>query len=361
MSTNLRLFLRFVGFVAGIAIGAYFGAFLASAGDLRDAGSTILLITLSIGGIGYVMGPHVTRRVFRRVRQRIREASVDDLVAITVGLVVGGVASALLAVPISYLPDPLGSVLPVLLALALCTVAIGSMLSRKHELIGPWLPDPRVTDEDVPAVPPVEAEPESVTLLDTNILIDGRVLDLLASGFLRGQLQIPRFILTELQYIADASDPLRRQRGRRGLDVVARLREQYGSRITIIDSLERVDSGEPVDSQLVATAQELRATILTNDFNLNQVAAAQDVTVLNLNELSRVMRAPVVPGEDLSLMVSQEGREPGQGVGFLDDGTMVVIDGGQSLVGQSVNVTVTRLLQTGAGRMIFATPATVPA
>lgn len=359
MSTNVRLFLRFVGFVAGIAIGAYFGAFLASASDLRYAGSTVLLITLSLGGIGYVMGPRVTRRVFRRVRQRIREASLDDLVAITVGLVIGGVASTLLAVPISYLPDPLGSVLPVLLALALCTVATGIMLSRKHELIGPWLPESGESDEDVPAEPAVEAE--SVTLLETNILIDGRVVELLASGFLRGRLQIPRFILTELQYIADASEPLRRQRGRRGLDVVARLREQYGGRIEIIDPPEGVTPEQPIDSRLVETARELNATILTNDFNLNQVAAAQDVAVLNLNELSRVMRAPVLPGEDLRLMVSQEGREPGKGVGFLDDGTMVVIDGGQSLVGQSVNVTVTRLLQTGAGRMIFATPATVPA
>ncbi|MGI8644135.1 MAG: PIN/TRAM domain-containing protein [Thermomicrobiales bacterium] len=359
MSTNLRLILRFIGFVAGIAIGAYFGAFLASASELRDAGSTIMLIALSIGGIGYVLGPHVSRGVFRRVRQRIRDASLIDLVAITVGLVVGGVASALLAVPVSYLPDPAGSVFPFIIALALCTVAIGITLSRKRELVGPWLPTIPDDDEADPAEKVLAPEP--ITLLDTNILIDGRVVELLATGFLGGTLQIPRFILAELQYIADASEPLRRQRGRRGLDVVARLREEYPDLIDIVDLPDSINASQPVDSRLVETARAIDARILTNDFNLNQVAAAQDVSVLNLNELSRVMRAPVLPGEDLSLTVSQEGREPGQGVGFLDDGTMVVIDGGQSLVGQSVNVTVTRLLQTGAGRMVFATPATVPA
>lgn len=359
MPTNLRLLLRFIGFVAGIAIGAYFGAFLASASDLRDAGSTVALIALSIGGIGYVMGPHVSRGVFRRVQQRIRDASLDDLVAITVGLVIGGVAAALLAVPLAYLPDPLGSVLPFLLALVLCTVAIGITVSRKRELIGPW--SPRDHHLEVLRTDTTTVNVDPITLLDTNILIDGRVVELLETGFLPGRLQIPRFILTELQYIADASEPLRRQRGRRGLDVVARLREEYGDRVEIIDSPEGVDAGQPIDSRLVESARELNARILTNDFNLHQVASAQDVAVLNLNELSRVMRAPVLPGEDLSLMVSQQGREPGQGVGFLDDGTMVVIDGGQSLVGPSINVTVTRLLQTGAGRMIFATPAKVPA
>ncbi len=359
MSTGVRLALRLVGFVAGIALGAQTGLLLISAGSPDDPGTTIFLIALSIGGIGYVLGPHITRAVFHNVRRRTAEASPMDLVAVALGLIIGGVASALLAVPLAHLPDPAGSLLPFITALILCSLAIGITLSRKRDLIAPWL-------QNVSVAPPQDISHRETAgplpmLLDTNILIDGRIVDLLKIGFLSGPLLIPRFVLTELQLIADARDPSRRQRGRRGLETLSQLRARFPDLVQIVDP--PVDSGPdtPVDTRLVDAARRLGARILTNDFNLNHVAEAQDVAVLNLNELSRVMRPPLLPGEDLSLKVVQEGREAGQGVGFLDDGTMVVVDGGHSLIGQSVQVTVTRLLQTGAGRMIFATPSRVPA
>ncbi|HEV2107346.1 MAG TPA: TRAM domain-containing protein, partial [Thermomicrobiales bacterium] len=328
---------------------------LSSAGSPDDPGTAIFLIALSIGGIGYVLGPHVSRAVFHNVRRRTAEASPIDLVAVALGLIIGGVASALLAVPLAQLPDPAGSLLPFITALILCSLAIGITVSRKRDLIAPWF---RSASDALPADMPHQETASLVpTLLDTNILIDGRIVDLLQTGFISGPLHIPRFVLTELQLIADASDPLRRQRGRRGLDTLSQLRERFPHLVQIVDP--PVDSGPdtPVDTRLVDAARQLAARILTNDFNLNRIAEAQDVAVLNLNELSRVMRPPLLPGDDLSLKVVQEGREAGQGIGFLDDGTMVVVDGGHSLIGQSVQVTVTRLLQTGAGRMIFATPS----
>jgi uncharacterized protein YacL len=196
---------------------------------------------------------------------------------------------------------------------------------------------------------------DPAVLLDTNIVIDGRIVDLAGSGFLSGPLLIPRFVLYELQHIADSDDPLRRTRGRRGLDTLNRLRQDTPDRIEIIDI--EIPAEREVDSKLVYLAKERGIRILTNDYNLHRVAELQGVQVLNLNNLTNALRPMVLPGEELRLKVVQEGREAGQGVGFLDDGTMVVVDGGKRLIGTQTQVTVTRLLQTGAGRMVFATPA----
>jgi uncharacterized protein YacL len=174
------------------------------------------------------------------------------------------------------------------------------------------------------------------------------------SGFLTGTLKMPRFVLDELQRIADSDDPVRRVRGRRGLEVLEEIKALRPGALQIIE--DPVADEREVDAKLVRLAKVHRVPILTNDSNLLRVARVQGVNVLSLNDLTNALRPMVLPGEQISLTVIQEGREAGQGVGFLDDGTMVVVDGGRTLVGQSVPVTVTRLLQTGAGRMIFATP-----
>lgn len=355
MSTGLRIALRLIGFIAGIALGAQTGALLSSAGDQGDPSATIFLIALSIGGIGYVLGPHISRAIFHNVRARIAEASLTDLVAITLGLIVGGLASALLAVPLAYLPDPAGSILPFVTAVVLCSMAIGIALMRKQQLVTPWLRNVSHDPHSMSSVP--TPTPQVLTLLDTNILIDGRIVDLLETGFLDGDIRIPRFVLTELQQIADSGDALKRQRGRRGLETLSNLRARFQESIEIFDMPIDAPTGSPVDTLLVDAARQLSARIVTNDFNLQRIAEAQGVAVLNLNELTNVLRSPLLPGEHLDLKVVQEGREAGQGIGYLEDGTMVVVDGGHSLIGQSVQVTVTRLLQTGAGRMVFATPS----
>ena len=190
-------------------------------------------------------------------------------------------------------------------------------------------------------------------LLDTSVIIDGRILDIVRSGFLEGPLVLPRFVLRELQLIADSSDPMKRARGRRGLDLLTELQ-----RTTPIEILERDpdDAVREVDAKLVKLAQERGAKLVTNDYNLNRVAHVEGVRVLNINELANAVKPVLLPGDDLRVAVLREGREPHQGVGYLEDGTMIVIENGRRLIGETVDVAVTSALQTNAGRMIFARP-----
>jgi uncharacterized protein YacL len=191
-------------------------------------------------------------------------------------------------------------------------------------------------------------------LLDTSVIIDGRITDIARTGFLPGTMVIPRFILNELQHIADSPDNLRRQRGRRGMDILATLQKDplINVRITDID----VEEAREADDKLVILSRQLRAPILTNDYNLNRIAELQGVTVLNVNELANAVKVVFLPGETLNIRVIQEGKEVGQGVGYMDDGTMVVIENGKGYINHSIDVMVTKVLQTAAGRMIFARP-----
>lgn len=192
---------------------------------------------------------------------------------------------------------------------------------------------------------------EETRILDTSVIIDGRIADICETGFLEGTLVVPRFVLDELQYIADSADPTKRSRGRRGLDILNRMQKMPNIRITISDQdFPRVKG---VDAKLVALAQATGGKIITNDFNLNKVAELQGVRILNVNELANALKPIVLPGESMSVKVIKEGKEPGQGVGYLDDGTMIIVDNGQRYIGQTLEVTVTSVLQTTAGRMIF--------
>jgi len=188
-------------------------------------------------------------------------------------------------------------------------------------------------------------------LLDTSVIIDGRIADLCETGFIEGGFILPQFILQELQHIADSSDSLKRARGRRGLDVLRRVQEMPGVTVRIIDD-DFLQIRE-VDAKLVALAKKLGAKIMTNDLNLNKVASLQGVKVLNINELSNALRPIVLPGESLRVFILKEGKEAGQGVAYLEDGTMVVVDDAKRLISKNVDVVVTSVLQTTAGRMIF--------
>jgi len=191
-------------------------------------------------------------------------------------------------------------------------------------------------------------------LVDTSAIIDGRIADISQTGFISGTLTVPRFVLEELQHIADSSDSLRRNRGRRGLEVLGRLQKEGGTPVEISDA-DAEDTPE-VDAKLVKLARQWHCAIITNDFNLNRVAALQGVKVLNINELAHAVKPILLPGEEMTVKVIQDGKEYGQGVGYLDDGTMIVVEGGKQFIGSDVEVTVTRVLQTIAGRMIFAQP-----
>ena len=191
-------------------------------------------------------------------------------------------------------------------------------------------------------------------IVDTSVIVDGRIVEIVQSGFLEGPLVVPRFVLRELHTIADSVDPIKRTRGRRGLDVLSRLQE-----LAKLDINERDYDDLPagsVDQKLVRLAQELEGRLVTNDYNLNRVAHVEGVDVLNINELANAVKPVVLPGEELHVQVIREGKEPHQGVGYLDDGTMIVVEQGRRLIGEATDVVVTSVLQTVAGRLIFAKP-----
>jgi len=201
-----------------------------------------------------------------------------------------------------------------------------------------------------PAVPGLQSE--SLKILDTSVIIDGRIADLIDTKFIEGVLVVPKFVLEELQQIADSADSVKRVRGRRGLDVLNRLKKDKNTLIRIID--QDFPEISEVDSKLVKLAKTLGAKVMTNDFNLYKVAEIQGITVLNINQLANALKPVVLPGEKMKIVIVKEGKDPGQGVGYLDDGTMIVVDSGKKHVGEGVYITVTSVLQTPAGRMIFA-------
>jgi uncharacterized protein YacL len=251
---------------------------------------------------------------------------------------------------LSQLPDPFSSFLPFFVAITLAYLgaAVGAhdpdtYLGPLRGLVGEGMSGQEGT--------PVSRD---FIALDTSVIIDGRVADVAETGFLLNTLLVPRFVLGELQQIADSADALRRNRGRRGLEVLNQLQQSDVVRVEITD---REPPGGDVDRKLVLLAEELQCPIMTNDYNLNRVAEIQGVTVLNLNELANAVKTLLLPGEQLGIEIIQEGKEYGQGVGYLEDGTMVVVEGGRDHIGETIPVNVTRMLQTVAGRMIFAAPS----
>jgi uncharacterized protein YacL len=259
------------------------------------------------------------------------------------------------------LPSPFGDLLPFLSVLVFGYFGVILFVVRQNDILSGWraiFPGHshdrgKEADQGEQAQP--AAEPElggRVILLDTSVIIDGRIADIAHTGFLTGSLLIPRFVLNELQYIADSADSLRRQRGRRGMEVLSQLQKDPHIEVRISDI--DVEGMREVDDKLVVLARQLRCPILTNDYNLNRVAELQGVKILNVNELANAVKSVLLPGEIFSINIIQEGREVGQGVAYLDDGTMVVVEDGRDQIGKQVDVMVTKVLQTAAGRMIFA-------
>lgn len=280
---------------------------------------------------------------------RIRHASMQDLVLGLMGAIIGLMLGALVSVPVSKLPEPWGGLLPLVLSVVLTVTLTAVMLSRRSSMLH-LLPILKFEN--------TKSQTSDISsgqiLVDTSVIIDGRIADIAAAGFVPGKLIVPRFVLAELQNIADSEDAMRRGRGRRGLEVLNRLRETADLVVEVTD--EDVSGVKEVDAKLVALAQKHNCNVLTTDYNLNRVAAIQGVRVLNVNELSNAIRPVVLPGEELIVRVVQPGKERNQGVGYLADGTMIVVENGDKLMGQEVITEVTRVFQTVAGKMIFATP-----
>jgi len=347
---SVDFFARLIGMVFFAILGGYYGFKIGAVeGDMQVIFVTSLIL---IGALfGLVLTPYISTRPIRFVLEKLKRLSAEVLTAGLLGLLAGLMTAALLAFPLSLLPDPFGQVLPFVGVVVFVYFGISLFGMRQNDisnLLG-GLGGKR-SDSGGGSWQQINR----TILLDTSVIIDGRVADVAKTGFLPGTLLIPRFVLNELQYIADSSDGLRRQRGRRGMEVLAEL--QKSSSVVVRISDIDVDGVREVDDKLVILARQMKCPILTNDYNLNRIAELQGVTILNINELANSVKSVVLPGELLVVNVIQEGKEVGQGVGYMEDGTMVVVENGNKYLQKEIQVSVTKVLQTAAGRMIFAKP-----
>lgn len=279
-----------------------------------------------------------------------------DLFFGTLGLIVGLIVAYFIGFAIERINIPIiTEFVPIILSIILGYLGFRVGFKKREELIQIFsksgVGTKKKAGENNIAV---SQEKTLYKLLDTSVIIDGRIADIANTGFIEGVLVVPQFVLTELQHIADSSDTLKRTRGRRGLDMLKKL--QDGKDVNVMISEEDFDDVHEVDLKLVRLAKKMGAKIITNDFNLNKVCELHHVPVLNINELANAVKPIVIPGEDMEVVVIKDGKEQDQGVAYLDDGTMIVVEGGRNYIGQSITVTVTSVLQTSAGRMIFAKP-----
>ena len=282
---------------------------------------------------------------------RIGRVSVRGFSAAVFGLLFGLIMAKLVSDAIALIPFSVGTIAIVRVVMTWVFCYLGMMMAlRGRDEFSVIIPYVRLSRRD---------RGEEAYLIDTSAVIDGRLLDLCKTRFIEGRLIVPRFVLKELQTVADSTDPIKRSRGRRGLEVLNQLRQLPTIDVRIHE--EELPGIAETDAKLVKLAQILNTQVITNDFNLNRVAEFQDVRVLNVNELSQALRPVVLPGESLEVKPLKEGKEPNQAVAYLDDGTMVVVENGRSLIGQTVKGVVTSVLQTAAGRMVLVRPEGVPA
>jgi uncharacterized protein YacL len=343
--------------VLGAALGAFIGLGLASIGTglftgAEYAGFILAAWTIAWAVVGFAVLPYLTVVPATWLIRRVQELSTAEFVAAVLGLFVGLLLGLLLGLPLAQIEGPLGTWLPLGVSLFLGLGMMGLTVAKRFDLIAAAEGAGLVRRPREGGEAPAEGEPRIV--VDTSVLIDGRIAEIVESGFIYGTLVVPRFVLDELQHIADSSDTLRRNRGRRGLEILNRVQRDQRTPVEIVD--DDAPGVAEVDAKLVELAKRRSRGVLTNDFNLNRVAELQGVRVMNINSLANAVKPAVLPGEELHVRVIQEGKEAGQGVGFLDDGTMIVVEGGARLIDRDVEVNVTRVLQTVAGRMIFAQP-----
>ena len=334
---------RYAGTGLGVIGGFILGYAMVRTGEIKPPASAAIIALTTLEGLifAYLGTPYLFGG-WRRVTFRLFSTPLPDLVSGLLGMVAGLIVAVLIGY---FVHDfPYGVALSAVLALLLGLTGAQMGMTRRNEISALFSGSAQAE----------ERKPRGV-LLDTSVIIDGRVLDLVRTGFVDMPLIVPRSVLKELQYVADASDPTRRNRGRRGLEVLTALQEEAKATLRFH---EDDTSGElDIDARLVRLAKQTGWSVMTNDFNLNRVARLEGVNVLNLNELANAMKPIAIPGEDLNVTVVKEGKEAGQGVAYLDDGTMVVVENGRRHLNGTILVTVTSILQTAAGRMIFASPA----
>lgn len=349
---------RVVLTIIGVSLGAFIGIVVSRMNLLNFSELQytfgIIILGLIFGIIFFLLTPNVKKvslSIVSAFEKELLKFSTGDIILGSGGLIVGFVIAFLISQPFSNIKY-VGTAIAIVSYLFFGYLGIKIATRKKDDVIWPSIinlkKSPLKSKSDKSSANTLI----SPKILDTSVIIDGRIADICRTGFIEGSLIIPEFVLKELRHIADSSDSLKRNRGRRGLDILNILQKEKIVDV-VIESKDYGDNIE-VDVKLLKLAQELGGKVLTNDFNLNKVAEFQGVEVLNINELANAVKPVVLPGEEMSLMIVKDGKESGQGLAYLDDGTMIVIEGGKKCIGDSVVVTVTSVLQTAAGRMIFA-------
>ncbi|NJN71711.1 MAG: PIN/TRAM domain-containing protein [Limnothrix sp. RL_2_0] len=324
--------------------------------SIRDQASNLEALRWIGAGFASLLGLSIgllAQSSYRRLESQFRQTPIEIIVTRAVGLVIGLLVANLMLAPIFLLPIPteFGFLKPTFAILGSISFAyLGVSLAEVHGRSFLQLVSPNSLDNLLVSEGTLRSSPTKV--IDTSCIIDGRLEELLKTGFVEGQILVPMFVLNELQQLADASNDQKRAKGRRGLDILQSMQDRFPKRININPA--DYEDISTVDAKLIHLTQEINGVLLTNDYNLQKVANLQKIDILNINDLAQAIRPIYLPGDNLELKILKQGREDNQGVGYLEDGTMVVVEEGQSFMGTDINVTVTSSLQTSAGRMIFA-------
>ena len=316
----------------------------------------IVLPGIVLGLLTYSIAPWIISKAVRMtewLERKLQKMPLSDLIGAAIGLIVGLIIASLLGSSLARIPF-VGSYMPLLCSVLLGYLGLSIGYKKKEELLNIFNLFPKFGGKDKEKAASKFEPGRLDKVLDTSVIIDGRIADICKSGFVDGILIIPGFVLEELQHIADSSDQLKRNRGRRGLDILNLMRNELIARVQIYE--KDFPEIQEVDSKLVKLAKVLGADIFTNDYNLNKVAELQGIRVLNINELTNALKPVVLPGEEMVVQIIKDGKESKQGIGYLDDGTMIVVESGKKYINQTIYVVVTSVLQTAAGRMIFAKP-----
>ena len=364
---SLKIIFTLLGLVIGYIVGE--GILAVSRGFkinvIKGAISTTIFYIFCIllfGIIFYFISPGLYKwisNIIDRMEKNIQRLSAQELILGSLGILIGLIIAAFIGAPFSGIfsgiHPAIGPIIFVLLELIAAIIGAEIFIKKKDDISSTLsiFKKNNLREKDKEKKSKGLAK-SSAKVLDTSVIIDGRIFDLCKTGFIEGTLVIPSFVLDELRHISDSSDSLKRNRGRRGLDILNKIQKELEVETEIWEG-DFKEIAE-VDSKLLKLAQKLGGKVITNDFNLNKVAEFQGVPVLNINDLANVIKPVVLPGEEMKIVVIKDGKESAQGIGYLDDGTMIVVEGGRKFIGEEIFITVTSVLQTSAGRMIFAKP-----
>ncbi|KMO87105.1 DNA-binding protein [Megasphaera cerevisiae DSM 20462] len=321
-------------------------------------GTTLITVVSYIAGavvgilVGYILSPFILKLIWaaiHRIETGLSDFESQDLIVGTLGLLFGLIIANLIGLAFARLPI-IGAYGPIVFSIVFGYAGMSIAIRKKNDIMS-LAGSLRIGKQNKDHSSKRRDTDFSGKLLDTSSIIDGRIAEICSTGFLEGPLLVPVFVLEELQLIADSSDLLKRNKGRRGLDILKQMQEDNYVEVRIIN--DDFDDVQGVDSKLVRLGRKINAKVVTNDYNLNKVAALQGVVVLNINDLANALKPARIPGEEMNVLIVKAGKEENQGVAYLDDGTMIVVENGQKYIGETVPVMVTSVLQTSAGRMIF--------